>query len=83
MRRGSSIQACDALADRAQFAGNGQRCGTLRRRAGFSGCKLCQATEASLQHNQPAIQVSRVRANRPDAVLQLFDFAVVTLFKIR
>ncbi len=83
MRRGSSLEACDALADRAQFAGNGQRCGTLRCRGGFSGCKPCQAIEAGLQHKQPAIQISSLRANRPDRVPRFLEFPFHSLLKIR
>jgi hypothetical protein len=51
--------------------------------AGFSGSKLCQASEASLQHQQPAIQVSCVRANRPDRVPLFLEFPFHALLEIR
>jgi hypothetical protein len=55
----------------------------LRRGTGFGRGPLGQAIEARFQDQQPAIQIARFRTNRPQPVLQLFEFPVMTLLKLR
>ena len=78
-----ALQSCNAFADRAQVAGNDERRRTLRGGTGFGGCLMCQAIEASLQNEQPAIQIPCFRANSAQPVLHLLEFSIMTILKIR